>query len=118
MISLPEGRVPSTMFWILADGTVAGMLRMRHHLNDALRIKGGHIGYYVSPRWRRRGVARAALGLALRELLGHGELRALLTTYPDNVGSIRVIEGHGGRLTAQVPDPEGGIISQYWIALG
>ncbi len=115
---LPDDRVPQTTYWILADGTVLGMLRMRHWLNDALRVSGGHIGYYVAPRARRRGIASAALGLGLEALRERGESRALLTTSPDNVGSIRVIEGHGGVLTAEVADPAGGRLLQFWIELG
>lgn len=112
-----QGRVPQTTFWIMSDDTVAGMLRMRHYLTDALRIKGGHIGYYVSPRARRRGLATGALGLALRELAQRGERRIMLTTDPGNVASIRVIERHGGRLDAQLADPDGGMLNRYWIEL-
>lgn len=112
-----QGRVPQTTFWIMAGDRVAGMLRMRHYLNDALRISGGHIGYYVSPGARRRGIATRALGLALEALASRGERRIMLTTDPGNVASIRVIERHGGRLAAQVPDPDGGLLNQYWIEI-
>lgn len=116
--NLSPGRVPQTIFWIIADGAAVGMLRMRHYLNDALRVEGGHIGYYVRPSARRRGVAREALRLALAELARLGEEKAMLTTYPDNAGSIRVIEANGGVLAAQVQDPGGErTISQYWIPL-
>ena len=118
----PAGWVPQTVFWIVARGTdgdrAAGMLKMRDHLNDALRIKGGHIGYYIA-RWARsRGYATQALALALTELRTLGADRAMLTTNPSNAGSIKVIEHNNGVLTGQVPDPDGDeIISQYWIEL-
>ena len=116
--SLPDGWVPQTTFWILEDGKAAGLVRMRHRLNDNLKIKGGHIGYYVRPSARRRGVASAALGLALQEIARLGIHEVMPTTNPDNFGSIRVIEENGGALTAQVTDPdEGSTINQYWISL-
>src|SRR4051812_33177248 len=46
-LNLPDGLVPSTTFWLVDDdGQVLGMTRLRHHLNEGLRIHGGHIGYY------------------------------------------------------------------------
>ena len=115
---VPSGRVPQTIFWITEDGVAVGMLRMRHFLNDSLRIEGGHIGYYIRPSARRRGIATEALRQTLQELARLGERRALLTTDPDNLGSIRVIEANGGSLATRVPDPDGlGLVSQYWIEL-
>ena len=46
---VPPGRVPQTIFWIVEDGSVVGMLRMRHFPNESLRVTGGHIGYYIRP---------------------------------------------------------------------
>lgn len=115
---LPPGRVPQTTYWIVVDGVCVGMLRMRHYLNEALRLKGGHIGYYIRPSARGRGFARQALALALVELAKVGEPKALLTTDPDNLGSIRVIETNGGYFGGQVRDPDGTeLINQYWIDL-
>ena len=66
-----------------------------------------------------RGVATESLRQALPILSRMGERRAFLTTDPDNLGSIRVIEANGGTLVSQAPDPEGsGVINQYWIELG
>ena len=116
--SLPAGWVPQTTFWILENGSAAGLLRMRHRLNENLKVKGGHIGYYVRPSARRKGIGSRALELALREIEHLGILDVMLTTNPDNSGSIRVIEENGGSLTAQVDDPDdGSTINQYWIKL-
>lgn len=115
---IPDGRVPETVFWIIAEGTTVGMLRMRHYLNEALQVKGGHIGYFIRPSVRSRGFATEALRLGLQVLATRGERRALLTTDPDNTASIRVIRANGGTFTGQVPDPAGaGVINQYWIDL-
>ena len=114
--NLAPGWVPQTTYWILVDGKSAGLLRLRHYLNESLRHKGGHIGYYVRPAFRRQGVAAAALKLALPLAAALGETSVMLTTNPGNTGSIRVIEANGGRLEAEVPDHEtGDIILRYWI---
>lgn len=114
--NLPEGRVPQTTFWILEDKYAVGLLRMRHLLNAATRIEGGHIGYYVRPSARQQGLATQALGLALQEIVKVGVRSVMLTTNPDNLGSIRVIEDNGGYLKAQRPTDDGtDTIKQYWI---
>src|SRR5688572_26835859 len=62
--NMADGHVPATTFWALDDaGEVVGMLRLRHHLNDALLRAGGHIGYYVRPAARGKGYATEMLRL-------------------------------------------------------
>jgi predicted acetyltransferase len=65
-----------------------------------LRLMGGHIGYSVRPRFRRKGFAGQILDLALIEARNLGIGEALLTCDADNFASRRVIESHGG-----VPEP-------------
>lgn len=120
--NIREGWVPSTTYWILADGKSAGLLRLRHYLNTELRHKGGHIGYYVRPAYRGKGAAKQALALALPHAKALGETRVMLTTNPDNLGSIKVIEANGGALLARVIGDKAhgdsappAIILQYWI---
>ncbi len=120
--NLSEGWVPNTTYWIVVDGKAAGLLRLRHYLNDALRHKGGHIGYYVRPTCRGRGAATQSLALALPLAKALGQTRVMLTTNPSNTHSIRVIEANGGTLTATLneqSDNNGSVttetILQYWI---
>ncbi len=88
-------------------------------LNEATRIEGGHIGYYVRPSARGQGLATLALSLALQEIVKVGVRSVMLTTNPSNLGSIRVIEDNGGYLKAQRLAGDGAdTISQYWIELG
>ena len=116
--NLAADRVPQTTFWILEQDRAVGLLRMRHELNAATRIQGGHIGYYIRPDARQRGLATQALGLALQEIEALGVRRVMLTTNPSNLGSIRVIEENGGQLRAQIPTEDGqDTINQYWIEL-
>jgi len=115
--SLAPGWVPQTTYWILANGHCAGLLRLRHYLNEALRQKGGHIGYYVRSEWRGQHVASRALALALPLARAHGEHNVMLTTSPDNLASQRVIEANGGVCRAEVIDGDDTIL-QYWIEAG
>jgi len=114
-----SGRVAQTIFLVIGDSThVIGMVRVRHYLNDALRIKGGHIGYYIRPSFRGKGFARRALNLALQELRVLGELRALITVDSNNPGSIKVIEACGGVVESEDIDAASGeAFLRYWIEL-
>lgn len=117
--TVPPGLVPQTTFWILDDDdTVVGMVRVRHRLNRKTRRNGGHIGFYIHPGHRRRGHATRALGLALEELRRIGVCRALLTVFPENAASIRVVEANGGRYEDTASDPETGRpVNRYWVDL-
>ncbi len=47
-IDLAPGRVPHTMLYGFLDGKIIGRVSVRHHLNENLRKRGGHIGYWVA----------------------------------------------------------------------
>ena len=83
---LPEGRVPSSYRWVLDDGRVVGAIAIRHALTPSLLAEGGHIGYAVGPADRGRGVASAALSLALDHAARRGIDPALVTCEGNNVG--------------------------------
>lgn len=118
--NLPPDHVLQTIFWLLdEDGVAVGMVRLRHYLNDKLRLRGGHIGYFVRRDQRGKGYGKEALRLALIELRKLGEPRALVTVDPKNAPSIGVVERNGGRLENIVTDPETGkVYKRYWIELG
>ncbi|WP_265447977.1 GNAT family N-acetyltransferase [Flexivirga meconopsidis] len=112
---MPEGLVHDTVFWIVDDTApdrVLGSLSLRHELNEALTMVGGHIGYGVRPSARQRGVATQALRLALDEAKSLGLQRVLLTCDEDNPASARTIERCGG-VRDEAPDG----IRRYWIEL-
>lgn len=110
---LPEGRVPSSNRWIVEDGRVVGTIAIRHGLTASLLWEGGHIGYAVRPSSRRRGVATAALGIALDLAAARGIDPVLVTCDDDNIGSARTIESQGGVLE----DVRDGV-RRYWVATG
>jgi predicted acetyltransferase len=95
-IGLSETQVPATFLVAEVGGQLVGRVSIRHRLNPALRLVGGHIGYSVRPGFRRNGFAGQILDLALIEARNLGIGEALLTCDADNVASRRLIEGHGG----------------------
>ena len=77
-------------------------LNIRHTLTAALREKGSHVGYAVTPDQRGRGIATQMLAKALpeaRRLTGQDEI--LIDCAAANLASRRVIEKNGGRLLRQ-----------------
>ena len=113
------GFVPMTVFWVTDDADqLVGIVRLRHHLNEQLLQRGGHVGYYIRPAARGMGYAKAALRLALDRLREMGVARALITVDPDNAASIRVILANGGVPDAPGRHPETGQpVNRYWIDL-
>jgi len=92
---------------------------LRHRLNPALLLHGGHIGYGIRPSTRRKGLGREILGqtLAFARQLGLG--RVLVTCAKENAGSARIIVANGGALHSEEFIPERGeIVQRYWIDLG
>jgi predicted acetyltransferase len=115
-VNLPDRWVPNTFLVADVAGTIVGRVSIRHVLNDALRRKGGHIGYGVLPPHRRRGCATEILrqNLVIARDLGIG--RALVTCDDDNAGSVKTIERCGGKLES-VTGASGDIPAtrRYWI---
>jgi len=115
--NVPSGFVPSTFLFAFVGPRIVGRVSIRHELNEPLRRLGGHIGYFVLPEFRRRGMAtailRQALGIARVRL---GISRVLVTCDDDNVGSIRTIEKNGGVLEDVVTAPDlARPKRRYWI---
>lgn len=92
----PESFVPCTVLWIVEGETYVGRISLRHRLNDALYVWGGHIGYGVRPSARGRGAATAALAQMLPIAAQLGIDLALVTCDVDNEPSRRTIERNGG----------------------
>jgi len=115
---LPPDYVPQTVFWVVDDaGEAIGMVRMRHYLNEKLKERGGHIGYYIRHDKRGKGYGKEALRQALIALRNIGEKRAMLTVNMDNIASIKVIEVNGGVLESEGEDTEGKKFGRFSIEL-
>ena len=113
-----ETLVPATHLWAVAEEQFVGRISIRHELNDALRVEGGHIGYDTVPSSRGRGVATEMLRQALPVARALGLSEVLLTCDDTNAASIRVIERSGGSLReTKVLDTNRPLKRYYWITL-
>lgn len=101
-VGLPEGFVPDTTFFVWNETEPVALVRVRHYLNDALRTGAGHIGYWVAPQYRDRGIGTEALRLALSyaaELVREDEY--FLRVDKSNAASLRVMQKNGGRIVEE-----------------
>ena len=99
----PEaGLVPETVYWATFDGQVVGRISLRHRLEGNLHRIGGHIGYEVSPRWRRKGFATEMLRQILLTDKAKEIGRLLVTCSPNNEASNKTILSNGGKLTQTI----------------
>lgn len=115
---LQPGWVPcSTWFWY-EEGTIMGVINVRHHLTPALKAVGGHIGFSVAPTYRRRGVASHMLAGALVRCKSLGLPSVLLTCDAANLGSIGTIESNGAVLAREAySDALERLARWYWVHL-
>ena len=116
----PPGLVPATNLLCIrrSDNKLVGMVDIRHELNDHLFNFGGNIGYSVRPDERRKGYAKAMLGMALKESAALGLDKVLVTCNRSNEASRRVILARGGVLENELWDEDDGEFTQrYWIDL-
>ena len=95
---LPPGFVPQTTYWAFAGRRAIGITKLRHHLTDALRQTGGHIGYSIRPSERGRGYGTRILACTLAEAARMGIEQVLITVNEDNPASWRLVEANGGSL--------------------
>lgn len=111
-----EGLVPDSTFFCLDEerNIMVGAVNIRHYLNDALLLNGGHIGDGVRPSERRRGVATAMIGLALQECRKLGIEKVLMVCDKENIGSAKSIQNNGGILENEVV-VDGRTEQRYWI---
>ena len=117
---LPEGWVPSTVFWIIQTDTeeYVGRIDLRHSLTESLRTLGGHIGYDIVPSKRGKGYVKAALRLVLEEAHKMGIEQVLITCDEDNEPSRRTIAGafqeYGGKEDVMLKDNDKNKL-RFWI---
>ena len=86
----------STYFALDERGEIVGCVELRHALNESLATIGGHIGYSVCPKERKKGYATRMLTLILQEAREFGIDKVLLTCDADNIASMKTIVKNGG----------------------
>lgn len=92
-------KVPSTTFWLYADGVPVGFGSIRHFLTEALSQAGGHIGYGIAPQFRGNGYGNEILRLLLKKADEIGLEKVLVTVDLDNIASQAVALANGGVIT-------------------
>ena len=117
-INMAAGRVQHTMLYGFIGGEIIGRLSVRHILNDYLRKRGGHIGYAVAPRFRKKGYATEMVRQGFDFCRGLGLAEIMVTCSDSNVPSYKIIEAFRGRLQDTVWDEENSeMLRRYWIRL-
>lgn len=85
-------------------------------MNERLRHRGGHIGYAVAKRFRRRGYATEIVrqGLYFCDQL---RINPIMVTCGDgNTPSWKIIERFGGKLQDTIWDEKDNeMVRRYWI---
>lgn len=115
-INVPDDFVPSTMLYGFINGKIVGRVHLRHRLNDNLMLRGGHMGYAVTPKYRRRGYGHALAKAGVWYLKEHLKIKDVLITCNDkHQASIHIIEHLGARLENITPDLKGVMTRRYWI---
>lgn len=111
-----DNLVPDSTFFVLDTerDVFIGAVNIRHYLNDALLLSGGHIGDGVRPSERRKGFATEMIRLALEECKKLGITRVLMTCDKDNTGSAKSIRNNSGVLENEIAAGDT-VIQRYWI---
>lgn len=112
------GHVPATtLFCLDVDRDIfVGAVNIRHYLNEALLLNGGHIGDGIRPSERRKGFATKMIGLALEECRQLGINKVLMVCDRNNIGSAKSIMNNGGILENEI-EVDGILEQRYWIEL-
>lgn len=110
--------VPDSTFFCLdtSQNKFVGVVNIRHYLNDALLLNGGHIGDSVLPSERQKGVATAMISMALKECKKLSIPRVLMVCDKNNIGSAKSIQHNGGVLENEIL-VDGIVEQRYWIDL-
>ncbi len=113
-----DGKVPDSTFFALDEerNILLGAVNIRHYLNEALLLNGGHIGDGIRPSERLKGNATQMVGLALEECRKLGLDKVLMVCDKENIGSAKSIMKNGGVLENEIV-VDGVTEQRYWITL-
>lgn len=116
--NLRPDRVGCHYYWLVDNERdyFIGEVSIRHRLNDALLLRGGHIGYCVRYGEWGKGHATYMLSQAITKAKDLGISRALVTCDDTNIASARVMEKNGFVFEDAVI-AEGVLTRRYWKTL-
>lgn len=117
--NLKSNRVGSDYYWLVDEDEklFIGEITIRHRLNEALLLRGGHIGYGVRAGQWNKGYGTKMLRLALEKAAEMGLTEILITCDEHNTASARVAEHNGFRLQDKVTSSDGAITRRYWKSI-
>lgn len=118
--NIPEERVPANTFFLIrtSDDKIIGMINIRHKLNEFLQNEGGHIGYSIRPRERKKGYGTLMLKLGLEKCQELDLNKVLITCDKSNIASAKVIQNNNGILENEIySNTFSEIIQRYWVCL-
>lgn len=101
-VGMPDWFVPETYYYLWDGEVLVGEFRIRHHLTEALKNGGGHIGYSIKKEYRGRGYGTKGLALVLdiaRGIVPEDEI--YLRVLKSNVPSFKAISKNGGYIAGE-----------------
>ena len=112
-----QNLVPSFDYWLVNGNKFIGRINYRPILNDALKFRGGNIGYKVRPSERGKGYAPQMMQEIIKKAKSDGLTELLMTCDSDNIPSVKVIEKSGGVLQSTDIDEKGNPFNRYIIKI-
>ena len=91
-INLPPLKVPETYFFLWDDNKIVGLFKIRHYLNDNLKVSGGNLSYGILKEYRNKGYATTGLKLAIqkcREIIREDDIH--MSLHKNNYYSLKVM---------------------------
>jgi len=101
-INLPLGLVIISTFWLIDNGEIVGVTRVRHQGVET----AGNIDYDISPLYRNRGYGTKILNLILEKAKEIGLNDVVLLCTLNNIASKKIIEKNNGKFLEVVFDAE------------
>lgn len=104
-INLPENYVPCTYYFLWDNDDIVGLFKIRHCLNEQLKIRGGHLGFCILKEFRGKGYGTNGLKLAIEQcknIIKEDEL--YLSVLKNNVASLKVQLKNGARIVNETED--------------
>ena len=91
-INLAPLKVPETYFFLWDDNKIVGLFKIRHYLNDNLKVSGGNLSYGILKEYRNKGYATTGLKLAIqkcREIIREDDIH--MSLHKNNYYSLKVM---------------------------
>lgn len=115
-IDIPDGYVPTSTYWLVEGDELLGVSSLRHHLNERIRERGGHIGLGIRPSRRGLGLGSHLLALTMQKAREHGIGELHIHCHKSNEASGRMIVRNGGVLHSELPgDDPAETVQRYMV---